>query len=273
MQSNTSVSGSCPRFDAIDTPVDLINADDLLAAVGAAVELRKKQRIIFCNVSTVVACRQNQKLSAAVREAEVISPDGMPLVWLAKLKRNRRIERVDGPSFIKTAMAHGIEPGWRHYLYGGSPEVLSQLIRNLQEDLPGLMIVGAESPPFREMSEAEQSAAIERINSACPDFVWVGLGMPKQELWMARYRKAIDAPLLLGVGAAFDFHAGATKRAPVWMQRTGLEWSHRLLQEPQRLWKRYLTANVLFLYFVAADLLQALIPGPGRRPERVGRTQ
>ncbi len=245
------------RYRAINTPVDLLNPDRLLDLVKSKVETSSKARVIFCNVSTIVACRQDAALDKAVREAEIISPDGMPLVWLARLKGQRDIQRVDGPTFMRTAMQRGVEWGWRHYLFGGSQEVLNQLAENLTAEIPGLQIVGLESPPFGDVHESHHLDAVGRINAAEPHFVWVGLGMPKQELWMSRYQCNIRAPILLGVGAAFDFHAGAKKRAPDWMRRNGLEWSHRLLSEPRRLWKRYLVGNSMFAYLVAGDALRS----------------
>ena len=253
------IAESRRRYQAINTPVDILTPDSLLDLVKSGVESNTRSRVVFCNVSTVVACRQDSALDEAVRSAEVVSPDGMPLVWLARLQGERDAQRVDGPTFMKTAMQRGVEWGWRHYLFGGSPEVLDQLAQNLTREIPGLQIVGQESPPFGDVHEDHHAAAIERMNAAEPHFVWVGLGMPKQELWMSRYQASIAAPILLGVGAAFDFHAGAKKRAPDWMRKNGLEWSHRLFSEPRRLWKRYLFGNSLFAYFVAHDALHAAI--------------
>jgi N-acetylglucosaminyldiphosphoundecaprenol N-acetyl-beta-D-mannosaminyltransferase len=238
------------------TEVDLLNPQLLLDLVQESLLSKTKTRVIFCNVSTVVACRDNPELQSAVGRAEVISPDGMPLVWVARLKGEREIQRVAGPTFMLAAMAHGLGLGWRHYLYGGSPETLSRLVARFGEQFPGAEIVGSHAPPFRELTPQEIELDIERINAARPDLVWVGLGMPKQELWMARYQDRLDAPVLLGVGAAFDFNAGTVNRAPVWMQRYGLEWSHRLMQEPRRLWRRYFLGNCRFLLLVARDVVR-----------------
>jgi N-acetylglucosaminyldiphosphoundecaprenol N-acetyl-beta-D-mannosaminyltransferase len=242
-------------FQAGSTAVDLLTTEYLLHAVEKAIAGASKWCVIFCNVSTVVSCRHDAALRNAVDCAEVVSPDGMPLVWLARL-RGHRIERVDGPSFMKAAMGNGVRQGWRHYLYGGSPQVLARLIENLERELPGVQICGACSPPFRDLTEIEETASVDEINSAAPDLVWVGLGMPKQELWMARNRDRIGAPVLLGVGAAFDFHAGVKKRAPKWMQQRGLEWLHRLVHEPRRLGGRYVAGNARFLMLVTREELQ-----------------
>jgi N-acetylglucosaminyldiphosphoundecaprenol N-acetyl-beta-D-mannosaminyltransferase len=244
-------------FMAASMPVDLLTGEALLDKLEAAVRAGMKHRVIFCNVSTVVECQENAALREAVGTAEIVSPDGMPLVWLARLKGQTGIERVDGPSFMKTAMAWGVQHGWRHYLYGGSDTVLPRLVDNLRTEMPDLQIAGSESPPFRELTEEEKAGAIDRINGSGADLVWIGLGMPKQEIWMAHHQPLLDASVLLGVGAAFDFHGGSKRRAPVWMQRSGLEWSYRLAQEPGRLWKRYLMGNGRFLYLVGKEAVQA----------------
>jgi N-acetylglucosaminyldiphosphoundecaprenol N-acetyl-beta-D-mannosaminyltransferase len=251
------------RVAVAGTEVDLLSPQRLLGLVEDAVATRTKARVIFCNVSTVVACRDNRELQSAVQDAEVISPDGMPLVWVAKLKGEKAIERVPGPSFLPAAVEHGIARGWRHYFYGGSPETLEQLTASLSAQFPGVQIAGAHSPPFRALSSEEIDADIARINEAHPDLVWVGLGMPKQELWMARYQSRLRAPVLLGVGAAFDFNAGTMKRAPQWMQRLGLEWSHRLVHEPTRLWRRYVVGNTRFLLMVALEMFRDRRRSPG----------
>jgi N-acetylglucosaminyldiphosphoundecaprenol N-acetyl-beta-D-mannosaminyltransferase len=251
------------RVAVAGTEVDLLSPQRLLDLIGESVARREKARVIFCNVSTVVACHDSHELQSAVRGAEVISPDGMPLVWVAKLKGEKAIERVAGPSFLPAAMEHGAARGWRHYFYGGSPETLDQLTQSLEAQFPGSQIAGAHSPPFRQLTSEEVDGDIARINEARPDLVWVGLGMPKQELWMARHQSRLEAPVLLGVGAAFDFSAGTMKRAPLWMQRFGLEWSHRLLQEPQRLWRRYIVGNTRFVYLVGRELLRDGRRSPG----------
>jgi N-acetylglucosaminyldiphosphoundecaprenol N-acetyl-beta-D-mannosaminyltransferase len=244
-------------FTAASMAVDLLTGGSLLNKLEAAVRSGTKHRVIFCNVSTVVECQENEALREAVGTAEIVSPDGMPLVWLARLKGQTGIERVDGPSFMKASMAWGVQHGWRHYLYGGSDKVLPRLIENLRTEMPDLQIAGSDSPPFRELTDDEKAAAVGRINASDADLVWVGLGMPKQEIWMAHHQSLLNAPVLLGVGAAFDFHGGSKRRAPVWMQRSGLEWSYRLAQEPGRLWKRYLMGNGRFLYLVGKEAVQA----------------
>jgi N-acetylglucosaminyldiphosphoundecaprenol N-acetyl-beta-D-mannosaminyltransferase len=243
-----------PAFSVGQTHVSLLTPERLIETLSETIASGQKRRVIFCNVSTVVESSRNPELRDAVNYSEVVSPDGMPLVWVAKLRGSHDVSRVDGPSSMKLVMRHGIESGWRHYLYGGTPSSLPLLADNLQREMPGLTIAGADAPPFRDLTSDETVAAMERINRAEPHFVWVGLGMPKQELWMARHRHLIEAPILLGVGAAFDFHAGIKRRAPGWMQRSGLEWLHRLASEPRRLGKRYLNGNARFFMLVAQDL-------------------
>jgi N-acetylglucosaminyldiphosphoundecaprenol N-acetyl-beta-D-mannosaminyltransferase len=151
--------------------------------------------------------------------------------------------------------ALSLERGHRHYFYGGSPEVVERLVSRLTKRYPGLVVAGHRSPPFRPMSEEEDAADVAAINEATPDYVWVGLGMPKQEKWMASHVGKIHATALIGVGAAFDFHAGTKPRAPRWMQRSGFEWLFRLVSEPRRLAHRYLIDNSIF---VACTLRQLL---------------
>jgi N-acetylglucosaminyldiphosphoundecaprenol N-acetyl-beta-D-mannosaminyltransferase len=244
------------RVAVAGTQVDPLSPQLLLDVVHQALVTNTKARVIFCNVSTVVACQDNPELRSAVGRAEVISPDGMPVVWVARLQGDRTIQRVAGPTFMPSAMEHGMALGWRHYFYGGSPETLARLVASFRERYPAAEIVGSHAPPFRDLTPHEVEQDIDRINAAKPDLVWVGLGMPKQEIWMARHQDRLTAPVLLGVGAAFDFNAGTIKRAPVWMQRYGLEWTHRLLQEPRRLWRRYFLGNSRFFILVGRDIVR-----------------
>lgn len=244
------------RFDVAGVGVDVITRERLLGSLERVTARRDRCRVVFCNTSSVVEANHRPALRDAINAAEIVSPDGMPLVWLAKLRRKGpEMERVDGPTFMKEAMQYGVSRGWRHYLYGSTPDVLDALERRLQEEVPGVQIVGSASPAFGEQTPEQAMRDLERINASAPDLVWIGLGMPKQELWMDRYFQATNAPVLLGVGAAFDFQAGAKARAPLWMQRAGMEWLHRLIQEPRRLWRRYLIGNAEFGFLVLRSRL------------------
>jgi N-acetylglucosaminyldiphosphoundecaprenol N-acetyl-beta-D-mannosaminyltransferase len=180
--------------------------------------------------------------------ADFTVADGQPLVWALKALGHHVPDRVYGPELMDRACARAAQTGQRFYLYGGRNQgALAQLARELRLRYPRLKIVGGQAPPFRELTDAEEEAVAADIKRSGADVVWVGLGVPKQEKWMARMRHRLSAPVLIGVGAAFDFHAGLIPQAPGWMQRAGLEWLFRLAQEPHRLWRRYLRYNPRFV--------------------------
>jgi N-acetylglucosaminyldiphosphoundecaprenol N-acetyl-beta-D-mannosaminyltransferase len=179
----------------------------------------------------------------------------MPLVWLGRAS-GFPVERVCGPDFMPALIEAGIEAGRTHFFYGGAPGVPEALAARLTSRYPGLRVAGTLSPPFRALSATEDQAVLNRINEAAPDYLWVGLGTPKQDLWIAANRSRLDAPVILAVGAAFDFLAGRRRRAPRWMQRSGTEWIYRLATEPRRLGSRYTRVNARFLRLVIADRLR-----------------
>jgi N-acetylglucosaminyldiphosphoundecaprenol N-acetyl-beta-D-mannosaminyltransferase len=197
-------------------------------------------------VHGVMECQRDAELRRIHNSAGLVVPDGMPLVWLSWLAGNHHVGRVYGPDLM-LACCDASRGRRRHFLYGGAKGVPERLADRLRDRFPGLLIVGAYSPPFHPLSHAEALAVTRQINDAKPDIVWVGLSTPKQERWMAAQRGVLNAPVLVGVGAAFDFHAGLKAQAPRWMRRSGLEWLFRLLTEPRRLWRRYLINNPLFL--------------------------
>jgi len=199
----------------------------------------------------------------AVLSLGLVVPDGQPLVWALKALGHRRATRVYGPDLMAGFCARAAHDATPIYLYGGkTPAALALLEERLRERFPGLRIVGGYSPPFRDLSAAEEDEVIERIDASGAAVVWVGIGQPKQERWMAHMRPRLAAPLLVGVGAAFDFHAGLLAQAPSWMQRAGLEWAYRLVREPRRLWRRYARYNPLFIAGFARQYAHHLI---GRR--------
>jgi N-acetylglucosaminyldiphosphoundecaprenol N-acetyl-beta-D-mannosaminyltransferase len=183
--------------------------------------------------------------------AGLVTPDGMPLVWLGRRAGHAGMGRVYGPDLMLELCARGVSTGLRHHFFGGGPGVVDALASRLTQRYPGLIVAGAETPPFGDMAATPDAAAVTRINQAAPHVIWVGLGTPKQERWMALHRPLLDAPVLICVGAAFDFHAGLKPQAPAWMQRAGLEWLFRLAIEPRRLWRRYLINNPWFILMVA----------------------
>jgi len=199
--------------------------------------------------------QRDEELRRIHNRAGLVTPDGMPLVWLSRLQSFHHVERVYGPDLMLALCERSVAKGYRHFFYGGAEGVPEQLASVLQKRFPGLQVAGTFSPPFRPLTADEDDRIVQMINAAAPDIVWVGLSTPKQERWMAGHRERLTAPVLIGVGAAFDFLTGRKPQAPRWMQRAGLEWLFRLLTEPRRLWRRYLINNPLF---VALVVLQAL---------------
>jgi N-acetylglucosaminyldiphosphoundecaprenol N-acetyl-beta-D-mannosaminyltransferase len=211
------------------------------------VRRRLRACVTAAAVNLVMVAREDPETRRSVGDALAV-PDGMPLVWALRALGHRDATRIYGPDLMANYCERGARTGTRMYLYGGrSPEALEQLTGALRARFPGLQIVGGWSPPFRPLTDAERDDVAARIDASGADVVWVGTGQPKQEHWMAEMRDRLAAPVLVGVGAAFDFHAGIVSQAPGWMQRNGLEWAYRLSREPRRLWRRYARYNPLFV--------------------------
>jgi N-acetylglucosaminyldiphosphoundecaprenol N-acetyl-beta-D-mannosaminyltransferase len=243
--------------DVLGVPLALTDYDGTLEWIDAAVESRHRGYVCVAATHTVMAAQEDAALREAVRAADFTVPDGQPLVWALNLLGHRMADRVYGPDLMDRACARAALTGQRFYLYGGRDQgALAQLGRVLRQRHPGLQIVGGHVPPFRELTDAEEEAIAADIGRSGADVVWVGIGVPKQEKWMARMRHRLNAPVLVGVGAAFDFHAGLIRQAPAWMQRLGLEWLFRLACEPRRLWRRYLRYNPRFVVGFARQYLR-----------------
>lgn len=203
--------------------------------------------VCAANVHVVVTAGDDPALAAAMEGADLVVPDGMPLVWWLRRTTRAEQERIFGPDLMHDVCGLAAADGTPVFLYGSTPETLELLTARLHERFPALQIAGSISPPFRPLSADEDAAFIAQINASGARIVFVGLGAPKQEQWMLAHRGRVQA-VMLGVGAAFDYHAGRLKRAPVWMQRAGLEWLFRLMQEPRRLFTRYLSTNTRFVW-------------------------
>ncbi|MDX1545625.1 MAG: WecB/TagA/CpsF family glycosyltransferase [Rhodothermales bacterium] len=250
-----------PVTDILGLRVSAVDIPRALATIDGWIARREPRYACVSNVHSVMESWDDPALRRIHNEAGLVTPDGMPLVWISRLRGRRHVRRVYGPDLMLALCAHGLERGYRHYFYGGADGVAGDLARRLGERFPGLVVAGAETPPFRPLTPEEDAAAVERINAARPDVVWVGLGMPKQERWMHAHVGRIEAPALIGVGAAFDFHTGRKPQAPAWMQRTGLEWAFRLATEPRRLAGRYLRHNPRFVGLALLELMR-LRPAP-----------
>ncbi len=246
-----------PRIDVLGVEVSAINMDVAVAAIRRWIAEQRRTYVCVTGVHGVMESQKDPTLRDIHNRADLVTPDGMPLVWLLKHAGHRTADRVYGPDLMATvfaATAGGDGP--RHFLYGSTPEVLERLSQNLQIRYPGCRIVGTLSPPFRPLTAAETADVTARINASGADIVWVGLGTPKQERWMGEHRPLLTAPVLIGVGAAFDFHAGLKRQAPRFIQRSGFEWLFRLATEPRRLWRRYATGNPRFMVRIAGQLLR-----------------
>ena len=211
--------------------------------------------VCVANVHMVMEAYDDSDFKKVVNNADMITPDGMPLVWLLRMLGYPLKDRVCGPVLtmwvLEEAACRGVPVGF----YGGAPEVLENLIENMQKKFPNLMIDFQMSPPFRELTPQEEKNIINKINLSGIKILFVGLGCPKQEKWMAKHKDCLNC-VMLGVGAAFDFHSGKIKQAPEWMQTRGLEWLFRLLMEPRRLWKRYLKHNSRFAALAIVELFK-----------------
>ena len=237
-----------PAAPVLGIPLALTDYDRTLDWIDAAVRARSRSYVCVAATHTVVACAEDAELRQAVLGADFTVPDGQPLVWALRLLGHPLSARVYGPDLMDAACARAARTGQRFYLYGGrSHGALQELARALRLRHPGLKVVGGHVPPFRPLTAHEEERVAADIARTRADVVWVGIGVPKQEKWMARMRPRLAAPVLIGVGAAFDFHAGLVPQAPARLQRAGLEWAFRLAQEPRRLWRRYLRYNPRFV--------------------------
>lgn len=226
-----------------------VSCVDMKSTINYVTDNIKKMKgkyICVSNVHTTIMSYENEKYRNVQNSATMVLPDGKPLSLVAK-KRGYEIERVTGPDFMEEIFKISGEKKLKHFFYGSTQKTLDILKRKLKEQYPEMDIVGMYSPPFRELTEQENMEIIEKINSTSPDFIWVGLGAPKQENWMFEHKNKVNG-LMVGVGAGFDYHAGNIKRAPKWMQKCSLEWLYRLLQDPKRLFYRYLKTNFKFIW-------------------------
>jgi N-acetylglucosaminyldiphosphoundecaprenol N-acetyl-beta-D-mannosaminyltransferase len=244
-----------PRTNILGVGISAITLAQAVARIETWIKAGTRQYVSVCTVHTVMECRKEPAVRRAVNCAGLATPDGMPLVWLSKLGGHRPVSRVYGPDLMLALCQASARQGYSHYFYGGAAGVADLLAEKLQDRFPGLKVAGTYTPPFRPLAPAEKRQINDQINEAGPDLVWVGLGAPRQDLWMAEHRPHLAAPVLVGVGAAFDFHTGRIPQAPVWMRQSGLEWLFRLIQEPGRLWYRYLVYNPLFILLIAVQQL------------------
>lgn len=229
-----------PRVNILGVRVSAIDLPQALDTISSWIAERRQRYVCITGAHGVMESRRDAALRVIHNRAGLVTPDGMPLVWMARLLGHPRTRRVYGPDLMRALSALSAKRGYRQFYYGGNAGVADDLAGILSHTYPGLAVAGTLSPPFRPLTAEEDAAIIAQINAASPDIVWVGLSTPKQEYWMAEHAGRLDAPVMIGVGAAFDFLSGKKAQAPLWMQSNGLEWLFRLGQEPRRLARRYL---------------------------------
>jgi N-acetylglucosaminyldiphosphoundecaprenol N-acetyl-beta-D-mannosaminyltransferase len=244
------------ELDVLGVKVSAVNMEIVLGEIDRWRAQGVKGYATLTGVHGLMEARRDAAVGQAYAGADLSLPDGMPLVWLLWRAGFAQADRVYGPDLMLASLERSTDAGPRHYLYGSSPQTLSRLEANLRKRFPDARIVGTYSPPLRPVGAIEDRAVIDAINAARPDIIWVGLGAPKQDIWMERHRSLLDAAALIGVGAAFDFHAGLVRQAPRWIQRSGLEWAFRMAMEPRRLASRYLRNIPPFLGLLTLESLR-----------------
>ena len=234
------------RFTVLGVPISVVNMTRAVDQIGVWIKGSEARYVCAVDVHNVMRAQELPQHMQALRGAAMNMPDGQPVATLGRLL-GHDVSRVCGPDLLSAVCERSTTESWRHYFYGGADGVAEDLARRLGERYPGLVVAGIDCPPFRPLSDDEETAAVERMRAAQPDIVWVGLGCPKQEMWMQTHAAMLEHGVLIGIGAAFDFHTGRVSRAPLWMREHGLEWLHRLASEPRRLWRRYLVLAPKFV--------------------------
>lgn len=240
-------------FDVLGVHVSAINMSNALAAIFRWIARREPHYVCVTGVPGIMESARDQELRAIHNEAGLVTPDAMPLVWLGRLHGRRHVRRVYGPDLMLACCAASAARGYRHFLYGGGGDIGRMLAARLRRRFPGLQIAGVYSPPFRPLTAQEDADVVRRIDDSGADVVWVGLSTPKQERWMHEHVGRVSAPVLIGVGATFDFLSGVKAQPPRWMRQSGLEWCFHLAAEPRRLWRRHLVNDPRFLGLVLAE--------------------
>jgi N-acetylglucosaminyldiphosphoundecaprenol N-acetyl-beta-D-mannosaminyltransferase len=260
MSSGPSAARVPPPTPVLGAPIDALTWDEALSRLHIWARARESRVVCICNAHSVVTASSDTRFAQVLAGADLCTPDGAPVAWMLRRLGHAGQQRINGPDLMWRYCAAAAARGESVFLYGGNPATLQRLQQRLCAAFPGLVIAGAVSPPFRPLTPLEEQDTVAAINASGAGTVWVGLGCPKQELWMHAQRGRVQA-VMVGVGAAFDYHAGTVRRAPPWMQRAGLEWLHRLASEPRRLWRRYLVTNTRFVLGAAGQLLRRAFSG------------
>jgi N-acetylglucosaminyldiphosphoundecaprenol N-acetyl-beta-D-mannosaminyltransferase len=245
---------SCVKI--LGVKVHATSMDRALSRLERAVEQGEKGYVCVTGVQGVMEAQMDPSLKDIINRALLNIPDGRPTVWVGWLRGLVQMRQVTGPTMMLRICALSPEKGYKHFFYGGNNGVADQLKEALTQRFPGLNVVGTYTPPFRPLTAEEEAELIRKVAEVKPDFFWVGLSTPKQERFMDQYSAKLDAKVMVGVGAAFDIHTGRIKDAPYWMKLTGVQWMHRIYQDPKRLWKRYLINNPKFVYRIVLELFR-----------------
>lgn len=257
-----AVADRIERVEILGVPVGAIDMREAVARILGWAQRRESRYVCAADVHSIMRAHSDRRHREALRHADLVTPDGQPLVWTARMRGNTHIGRVCGPDLLAEVCAASRHLGLRHYFYGGAEGVAEKVASELQRAHPGLEIAGTECPPFRPLTPLEEDALRRRVAAARAGVMWIGLGCPKQEQWMLDHIGQIPGVVLIGVGAAFDFHSKRVQRAPLWMQRRGLEWLHRLASEPRRLWRRYVIMAPQFVVASLAETLRQRLAAP-----------
>ncbi len=237
-------------FNILGVRISAVNLNAACAQIEGWIVDQVRTYVCVAPVSTIIDCQDDPVYRSIVNNAGMVTPDGMPIVWLGRWRAGKMVCRTYGPDLMNAFCALSQNKGYKHFFYGGSGVTNRLLVENLKRRFPKLLIVGHHAPLFLVSRQKEKQEIIDQINASGADVLWIGLGSPKQDFWMSVHRSQINVPVIIGAGAAFDFLAGTKRQAPSWLQKSGFEWLFRLCCEPRRLWRRYLFGNARFVYLI-----------------------
>lgn len=254
--SKPNVLNSAPSFFILGVRINAVQIPDVISCFETWIQENSASRFVaVCNVHMVMEAQDDHCFLEMLNSSALTVPDGKPLTWVGSHRGFDLKRRVYGPDLFQDFLAETHARGYRHFFYGGHPEVLEKMVEIIHRRFPQTKIAGHYSPPFRALTPQEDADVVAMINRSGADILWIGLGCPKQEIWMYEHRERLNVPVMAGVGQAFNIVAGNLKQAPPWMREHGLEWLFRLLLEPRRLWRRYLVLNTRFVFRIALEML------------------
>lgn len=259
-----------PRANILGVGVSAINLTQAVATIDDWISRHEQHYVTVTPVHGIMDCQDDPELKTIFNRSGLTTPDGMAVVWILKMLGHDHVGRVYGPDLMSAVCEQSVDKGYRHFLYGGEPDVAERLSASLQARCPGIKIAGIYCPPFQPVCEEEDRAIIDAVNDSGADIVWVGISTPKQERWMAAHLEKLEAPVMIGVGAAFDYLSGRKRQAPRWIQRAGFEWLFRLLMEPSRLWRRYIRYPLFLILLLGQALGIKTYPRIGAAQESWG---